>query len=94
MSAVIGKREPAAAHINIRASKAKKALIDQAADALGMNRSEFVLQTLCEKAHEVLADRSVFQLSKDQLAAFNRVLDQPVTEAAMRMLTKRAPWER
>ena len=94
MNAVMSKRELAASHINIRAPKAKKALIDRAADALGMNRTDFVLETLCQRAHEVLADRKHFELSQEQMAAFNRILDQPINEAAVRMLTKRAPWER
>ena len=88
------RREPANETINIRASKAKKALIDRAADALGMNRTEFVLDTLCQRAHEVLADRTHFELSKAQMDAFNRLVDQPVNDAAIRMLTKRAPWDR
>lgn len=93
MAATMG-REPAAATINIRVPKAKKSLIDQAADALGMKRTEFMLQTLCERAHEVLADRTAFQLSTKQVNEFNRLLDEPVSDAALRMLTKRAPWDR
>jgi uncharacterized protein (DUF1778 family) len=88
------RREPAAATINIRVPKAKKGLIDQAADALGMKRTEFMLQTLCERAHEVLADRTEFHLDAKQIKAFNKLVDEPVSDAALRMLTKRAPWER
>lgn len=90
MSAVLSRNTT----INFRTSEAKKALIDQAADALGKKRTEFMLDALCEKAHEVLADRTQFQLSQQRLAAFNRLLDEPVSDAALRMLTKRAPWDR
>jgi len=93
MAIALGRREPAAATLNIRASKAMKALIDQAADALGIKRTEFMLQTLSERAHEVLADRTSFQLGTKQLNDFNRLIDEPVSDAALRMLTKRAPWE-
>lgn len=94
MSAVMNRHEPADETINIRASKANKALIAEAANALGVKRTKFMLDALCEKAHEVLADRTHFQLSEHKLAAFNRLLDQPVSEAAILMLTKRAPWDR
>jgi uncharacterized protein (DUF1778 family) len=94
MNPVGTTREPAESTINIRVSKARKALIDQAASALGMKRTAFMLEALDEKAHEVLADRTHFQLTKQQIAAFNRALDQPVSDAALRMLTKRAPWDR
>lgn len=79
--------------INLRAPAEKKALIDRAAEALGKSRTDFMLDTLCQKAHEILADRSEFRLNGQDFAAFNRLLDKPVNEAALRMLSKRAPWE-
>jgi uncharacterized protein (DUF1778 family) len=94
METPMRRREPAEATINIRATKAKKALIDQAANALGMKRTAFMLEALCEKAHEVLADQTNFQISQQKMTAFNRLIEEPVNEAAIRMLTKRAPWER
>lgn len=80
--------------INFRVPAEKRALIDHAADVSGKNRTEFMLDALCEKAHEVLADRTHFQLSDDHLAAFNRLLDAPVSDAVVRLLTKRTPWDR
>ncbi len=91
MNAVLSRSN---AIINFRAPKAQKALIDRAADAVGKKRTEFMLDALCEKAHEVLADRTQFQLSAQRLASFNRLLDEPVNAAALRMLSKRAPWDR
>lgn len=90
MKAVI---ETADTMINIRRPKAPKELIKRAADALGMNSTQFMLETLCEKAHEVLSDRTQFQLSQRQLQEFNRLLDRPVSAAVLRMLAKPAPWE-
>lgn len=81
-------------NINLRAPKATKDLIDRAADALGKKRTEFMLETLREKSHEVLADRTQFRLSARQMHTFNTLLDEPVSEAVLLMLTKRAPWER
>ncbi|MDQ3289544.1 MAG: DUF1778 domain-containing protein [Pseudomonadota bacterium] len=72
----------------------KRALIDSAADVVGKNRTEFILDAACEKAHEVLADPTHFQLSSDQIAAFNRLVDAPVSDAVLKLLNKRAPWDR
>lgn len=80
--------------INFRVSAEKRVLIDSAADVVGKNRTEFILDAVCEKAHEVLADRTNFQLSSDQLATFNRLVDAPVSDAVLELLNKRAPWDR
>lgn len=78
--------------INLRTSVETRALIDSAAKALGMNRTDFMLDTLCQRAHEVLADRTHFQLDGRKFAEFNSLLDKPVSPAALGMLAKRAPW--
>lgn len=92
MSAVLSDNR-ANTNINLRTSAAKKALIAEAAEVLGQNLTKFMLDTLCEKAHEVLANRTEFHLSKEKFAVFNRLLDAPVNEAVWRMLARRAPWE-
>ncbi|MDQ3205291.1 MAG: DUF1778 domain-containing protein [Pseudomonadota bacterium] len=80
--------------INFRVPDEKRILIDTAANVLGKNRTDFILDAVCEKAHEVLADRTQFQLGSEQLAAFNRLLDEPVSEAVVTLLNQRAPWDR
>ena len=40
--------------INLRADERKRALIDRAADAIGKNRSEFMLEAACRAAETVL----------------------------------------
>ena len=94
MGAIAKREEIADETINFRVPAAKKALIDQAANALGQKRSAFMLDALSEKAHEVLADRTRFQLDQRQASAFNRLLDAPVDEAAIRLLLRKAPWDR
>lgn len=46
----------ATCNINIRVSKHTRALIDKAAEVLGRNRSEFVLDVVQERATQVLLD--------------------------------------
>jgi uncharacterized protein (DUF1778 family) len=43
--------------INRRADQVKRALIDRAADRLGKNRSEFMLEAACRAATAVLLDQ-------------------------------------
>ncbi|MDG6348268.1 DUF1778 domain-containing protein [Luteimonas sp. 8-5] len=94
MGTVAKRSETAAETINFRVPRAKKALIDQAATALGKKRTEFMLDALSEKAREVLADQTRFQVDQRQLAEFNRLLEEPISDAAIRMLLRKAPWER
>lgn len=71
--------------INVRAPSAKQALIDHAATLSAMNRTEFILDAACEKAHEVPADQTRFALDRRALQRFNMQLDAPLqTNAAIR----------
>jgi uncharacterized protein (DUF1778 family) len=82
--------------INFRAPAAKQALIDRAVELSGMNRTEFILDAVCEKAREVLADQTWFALSRRDLRRFNDLLDAPLEDnaAIRRLLNTPAPWER
>ncbi|MDQ1091882.1 uncharacterized protein (DUF1778 family) [Xanthomonas sacchari] len=82
--------------INFRAPAAKQALIDQAAQLSGMNRTEFILEAACEKARQVLLDQTRFTLSPQGLRRFNAMLDAPLEQNAplRRLLATPAPWER
>lgn len=82
--------------INFRAPASKQALIDHAAEVLGKNRTEFILEASCEKAREVLADQTHFALSRQALQRFNALIEAPLTntEALRRLLGTPAPWER
>lgn len=82
--------------INFRAPAAKQALIDHAAQVSGKNRTDFILDASCEKAQEVLADRTSFSLSRQALKRFNELIEAPLTntDALRRLLGTPAPWER
>ena len=81
--------------INLRASQRQKALIDRAADALGRNRSDFMLETACREAEAVLLDRRYFALSSEEFKRFTSMLDRPPAGNARlrRLLKSKAPWE-
>ena len=82
--------------INLRASQRQKALIDRAADALGRNRSDFMLETVCREAEAVLLDRRYFALSNEEFRRFTSMLDKPpaANPKLRRLMKTKAPWER
>jgi len=81
--------------INFRAPAAKHALIDQAAQALGKNRTDFILDASCEKAREVLADQTNFALNPQGWRRFNELVEAPLanSDAVRRLLATLSPWE-
>ena len=81
--------------INIRAQQRQRELIDQAAEAIGKSRSDFMLEAACQKAEDILLDRRVFVLPEDQWQAFLALLDAPVqpNDKLRNLLTTAAPWD-
>jgi uncharacterized protein (DUF1778 family) len=82
--------------INLRASRSQKALIDRAADALGRNRSDFMLETACREAEAILLDRRYFALSAENFKRFTAMLDKtPASNPRLgRLLKTKAPWDK
>ncbi|MBE9207481.1 DUF1778 domain-containing protein [Nostoc sp. LEGE 06077] len=81
--------------INIRAHQAQRDLIDLAAEALGKNRSDFMLETACREAQAILLDRRLFVLDDEKFQEFMAILDAPpsVNENLRQLLTETAPWD-
>ena len=82
--------------INLRATRKQKVLIDQAAEALGRSRSDFMLDTVCREAESVLLDRRYFVLSEEAFRKFTAMLDKPPKDnpRLRRLLETKTPWER
>lgn len=82
--------------INLRVSRSQKALIDRAAQALGRNRSDFMLETACREAEAVLLDRRYFALNEDEFKRFTALLDKPPADnpRLTRLLKTKAPWDK
>ncbi len=81
--------------INLRADTATRTLIDRAAEQVGKNRSEFMLEAARREATSVLLDQRLFLLDDKAYAQFLAALDQPPTAnpRLRRLLTTKAPWE-
>jgi len=82
--------------INLRTDARSRDLIDRAAEALGKNRSEFMLEAARREATAVLLDRRLFLLDDPAFRRFTAALDAAPAEnpRLRRLLLSRAPWER
>ena len=82
------------AAINLRALPQQRDLIDQAAQLLGKNRSDFMLEAACDKAQAVLLDQIFFNLDADKFRQFNELLDAPSgpNPGLERLMAVKAPW--
>jgi len=81
--------------LNIRIRPEERGLIDEAARALGMSRTDFILDAARRKAEDTLLDRTLIKVSPEAYAAFVALLDAPPkpNEALARLMNKPAPWE-
>lgn len=85
-----------AENINLRVSRVQKSLIDRAAQALGRNRSDFMLETACRAAESILLDRRYFALPEEDFKRFNAMLDKPPASnpRLARLLKTKPPWDK
>lgn len=82
------------AAINLRALPEQRDLIDRAAQLLGKNRSDFMLEAACDKAQAVLLDQVFFNLDADKFQQFIDLLDAPPAPnpGLERLMALKAPW--
>jgi len=82
------------AAINLRAHPEQRELIDHAAQLLGKNRSDFVLEAACDKARSVLLEQVFFSLDAEKFRQFNKLLDAPPARnpGLDRLMAVKAPW--
>jgi len=82
--------------INLRARAEQREMIDQAAQLLGKNRSDFMLEAACDKAQGVLLDQVFFRLDADRFRQFAKLLDaSPARNPGLdRLMGVKAPWDK
>ncbi|MEW6233576.1 MAG: DUF1778 domain-containing protein [Chloroflexota bacterium] len=95
ISATSKRPEPRDASINLRASQRQRELIDRAAETLGKNRSDFMLEAACREADAVLLNRRFFLLDEQTYQDFAAALDAPPGDnpRLRHLLATKAPWE-
>ena len=64
----------------LRATASEEELIKVAADRQGVNVTEFIMRSACEKAEQALADQTRFVLDEKQWKAFMAALDRPAKD--------------
>ena len=82
--------------LNIRIKPEVRGLIDRAAELVGKNRTDFVLDAARHAAEDALLDRTIFTVGSKAYAQFLERLDAPPqpNERLRRALQTPAPWER
>lgn len=82
-------------NINIRVKRTQRDLIDQAAELLGKSRSDFMLDTACREAKDILLDQCLFTLDAETFDKFQALLDKPPSEnpKLRKLMATPAPWE-
>lgn len=83
------------APINLRALESQRSLIDRAASVLGKNRSDFMLETACREAENILLDQRLITLNKADFDSFLKTLDAPVKDNPVlrNLMASKVPWE-
>jgi uncharacterized protein (DUF1778 family) len=84
--------------LQLRATAEQRQLIDQAAAAEGVSRTEFILRSCQERAQAVLLDRTLFSLTAEESEALLADLNDPQQSRADQqviadLLAARGPWD-
>lgn len=81
--------------INIRLTEFQSHLLDQAALAQGLNRTEFIIGAAIREAHETMDARTTIFVDNDTFEAFEKALDAPVpsNDELKDLFLSRSPWE-
>jgi uncharacterized protein (DUF1778 family) len=81
--------------LNMRIKPAVRDLIDRAAELVGRNRTDFMIEASERRAEEILLDRTLFTVSSETYAEFLARLDAPAApnEQLKRTMRATAPWD-
>ena len=84
--------------LQLRATAEQRQLIDHAAAAEGVSRTEFILRSCQERAQAVLLDQTLFSLSHEQsqalLADLADVQQRKADQAVIKqLLAASVPWD-
>ncbi len=82
--------------LNLRIRPEERGLIDQAARAVGKNRTDFVLEAARNAAEAALLDRVLFTVDATTFNKFQAMLDGPARPSSRLRKTLRTPtpWDR
>lgn len=78
--AISSPNQPRDRRFQLRVTASEETLIKIAADRQGVNVTDFIMKSACEKAEQALADQTRFVLDDKQWKAFMVALDRPAKE--------------
>jgi len=89
------RRRPPRETLNIRIRAATRSLIDRAAEARGMTRTDFILDAASRAAEDTLLDRALISASAQAYAEFVSLLEAPAkpNEQLRRTMRASLPWK-
>ena len=93
--AVLSDRRIKRETLNLRIKPEVRRLIDRAAELVGKNRTDFVLDAARQAAENAVLDRTLLKLSGKAYAEFLARIDAPPqpSERLRRSLQTPGPWE-
>ncbi len=92
--------QPAIAEVNIhlRARTQDREIIDQAAELVGANRSQFMLASALKEAKNILLDQTTLYADAKTFQKVMDWMDAPATQSEAagmkRLLQAKTPWQR
>lgn len=84
------------ARFGLRATPQQEAVLRRAAEAAHKSMTDFILDSACQAAEQVLLDQRLFMVSGSQSQALLELLDRPAQDnpGLKDLFSRAAPWER
>ena len=83
------------ASINLRELPEQRDLFDHAANLMGENRTDLMLEVACERAKAIVQDQVLFSLNENGFWLFTELLDAPqgANRGLERLLAVKPLWD-
>jgi uncharacterized protein (DUF1778 family) len=81
--------------INMRVDSSKRNLIDMAAEMLGRDRTNFIMEAACKYAEQVILEKRLFLVENSEFDAFEKALeDNPIgdNKCLLKLLQRPNRW--
>jgi uncharacterized protein (DUF1778 family) len=84
------------ARLGLRATPQQEAVLRRAAEASHKSMTDFILDSACQAAEQVLLDQRLFLVDDSQAQALLDLLDRPEQDNAglRELFSRRAPWSK
>lgn len=82
--------------LGLRATPQQEAVLRRAAEVSHKSMTDFILDTACQAAEQVLLDQRLFLVDDSQAQALLDLLDRPEQDNAglRELFSRRAPWSK